>query len=120
MTELNRSAGYGFLAAATALLMDMVHVASLVGGHRRWGAGYVLAYGALIALAGAGSAVGSWHGWPAMLWVSALMLAGIGYYFIFWIGFPLLVAAGLTAKAAAGAETAGRAWGPGRRPSAPR
>lgn len=69
----------------------------------------MLAYGALIALAAAGSAVGSWQGWPAMLWVSALMLAGIGYYFIFWIGFPLLVAAGLTAKAAVGAETAGRA-----------
>lgn len=106
---LDRSAGYGFVAAAIAVLMDMVHVASLVGENSKFDRRGIVVYAVLIALAAAGSAVGSWRGWPAMLWVSALLLAGIGYYYIFWIGFPLLVAAGLTAKAAAGAEAPGRA-----------
>jgi len=104
-----RSARYGFLGAALALLIDFVNVASMVGRDGESGRSGGLAYAALIALVAAGAAVGSWRGWPAMLWVSALLLAGIGYYFIFSIGFPLLVAAGLTARAAVGAETHGPA-----------
>ena len=107
-----RPSAPGLVAGAMALVMDGVYL-SLIAAEGDNDMGAVLPIAALIAVAGLAAVAGSLVSDPSirapLLWLSALVLTGIGVLAIFTIGLPLLVA-GLLAGTAAVRAT-GAVWG---------